>query len=281
MDFDRVETREERFDPENQVARSTQSTQEQNRGAEPAPTTVAGNLPGAEPAASGTASSENRQEETTNYEIGKSVRSVLREHPVLKRVSVAVLVDGITENGQWRERSAEEIARLTALVKGAVGFDERRGDKVEVVSMRFANPPENGSDQPAGFLGLDFSAPLITRLVETALLSLVALAAILLLGKPMVGRLTATLVPQGAAAALARGEPGAAAVAGALPHEAGAPGTPGAPPQLTAAEEMVSLAHVEGQMKASSIQALADLVAAHPDESLSVVRRWLTPSEQS
>ena len=46
MDFDRVQTTEERFDPENQVARSQQSVNEQNRGAEPQPTTVAGNLPG-------------------------------------------------------------------------------------------------------------------------------------------------------------------------------------------------------------------------------------------
>jgi flagellar M-ring protein FliF len=93
MDFDRVETREERFDPDNQVARSQQSTTEQNRGAEPAPTTVAGNLPGNEaPGAAGT--SENRQEETTNYEIGRSTKNTLREHPVVKRLSVAVLVDG-------------------------------------------------------------------------------------------------------------------------------------------------------------------------------------------
>ena len=80
MDFDRVETREERFDPDNQVARSTQSTQEQNRGAEPAPTSVAGNLPGTDPPPGGSASQENRQEETSNYEIGRTIRSTLREH---------------------------------------------------------------------------------------------------------------------------------------------------------------------------------------------------------
>src|SRR3712207_4706407 len=99
MDFDRVETREERFDPDNQVARSQQSTTEQNRGAEPPPTTVSGNLPGANEQQGGAASQESRQEETTNYEIGRSTRSTLREHPVVKRVSVAVLVDGVAEPG--------------------------------------------------------------------------------------------------------------------------------------------------------------------------------------
>ena len=100
MDFDRIETREERFDPDNQVARSQQSTTEQNRGAEPQPTTVASNLPGNDQSGSGTASQENRQEETTNYEIGRTTRSTLREHPVVRRVSVAVLVDGVADAGE-------------------------------------------------------------------------------------------------------------------------------------------------------------------------------------
>jgi flagellar M-ring protein FliF len=288
MDFDRVETREERFDPENQVARSTQSTQEQNRGAEPAPTTVAGNLPGTEAATPGGASTESKQEETTNYEIGRTTRNVVRDQPVLKRVSVAVLVDAIAEPGEggalrWRDRNAEELARITALVKSAVGFNEQRGDRVEVVSMRFAAPPEGGSDAPPSFMGLDFSAPMITRLAESALLALVALAAILLLGKPMVGRLTATLVPA-AAGALAEG---GSTVAGALPGsgrngeaQAALPGSAGAA-ALSAAEEMISLSHVEGQLKASSIAALAEMVSKHPEESVGVMRRWLAPVEAS
>ena len=284
MDFDRVETREERFDPENQVARSTQSTQEQNRGAEAAPTTVAGNLPGTEPATPGGASTESKQEETTNYEIGRTTRNVVRDQPVLKRISVAVLVDAIAEPGEggavrWRDRNAEELARITALVKSAVGFNEQRGDHVEVVSMRFAAPPEGGSDVPPSFMGLDFSAPMITRLAESALLALVALAAILLLGKPMVSRLTATLVPAGGGAL---GEAGSAS---ALPGpgrngeaQAALPGS-GAAAALTAAEEMISLSHVEGQLKASSIAALAEMVSKHPEESVGVMRRWLTPAE--
>ncbi len=291
MDFDRVETREERFDPENQVARSTQSTQEQNRGAEPAPTTVAGNLPGTEAATPGGASTESKTEETTNYEIGRTTRNVVRDQPVLKRVSVAVLVDGISEPGEggalrWRDRTPEELARLTTLVKSAVGFNEQRGDRVEVVSMRFAAPPEGGSDAPAGFMGLDFSAPMVTRLAESALLALVALAAILLLGKPMVGRLTATLVPAPSGALAEHGAD--AAAHGALPGAArGAGGQPALPGQsagataLAGAEEMISLSHVEGQLKASSIAALAEMVSKHPEESVGVMRRWLTPAEAS
>lgn len=277
MDFDRVETREERFDPDNQVPRSQQSVNEQNRGAEPPPTTVAGNLPGADPQGGGAASQENRQEETTNFEIGRSTRNVLREHPVVRRLSVAVLVDGVAEpqpNGElrWRERTPEELARLATLVRSAIGFDERRGDKVEVVSMRFV-AEEAPAAEPSGLFGL-FTPAMLTRLMESALLALVALAAILLLGRPVVGRLSASLAPQPALAGSAAG-----GAAGALPAGTDAPALPqeGNPTALPPAEGMVSLAHVQGQMRASSLHTLTQLVEKHPDESLSVLRRWLSP----
>ena len=92
MDFDHVQTTEERFDPDNQVPRSQQSVQENSRGAEPQPTSVQNNVPGADPAGGG-GSQESRQEETTNFEIGRTTRNTLREHPVVRRQSVAVLVD--------------------------------------------------------------------------------------------------------------------------------------------------------------------------------------------
>ncbi|TDH58515.1 flagellar M-ring protein FliF [Dankookia rubra] len=300
MDFERVETREERFDPDNQVARSQQSTTEQNRGAEPPPTTVAGNLPGAE-AAGGAGTSENRQEETTNYEIGRSTRNTLREHPVVKRLSVAVLVDGLMEGEppRWRERGPEELSRIAALVRSAVGFDEKRGDKVEVVSMRFVEEAPAAEAAP-GFLGLPLSPALGARLAESALLALVALAGILLVGRPMVGRISASLAPAAALAGPA-GAAGAAlpgSVGGAMGHAAlaggGTAALPGGGPEgaaalspgsdaaaLAAAEEaMVSLAHVQGQMRASSLNALSQMVQRHPDESLAVLRRWLNPEDR-
>jgi flagellar M-ring protein FliF len=156
LDSDRVETREERFDPDNQVPRSQQSVAENSRSTEAQqPVTVANNLPGVgEGQGTGTAggTQESRQEETTNYEIGRTTRSTLREHPVVKRVSLAVLVDGVAEPPaepgglvRMRERTPEELARIAALVRAAAGLDERRGDRVEVVSMRFAVPEEAGS----------------------------------------------------------------------------------------------------------------------------------------
>lgn len=299
MDFDRIETREERFDPDNQVARSTQSTNETSRNSEGAqPTSVATNLPGADPAAQGASGSqESRQEETTNFEIGRTTRATLREHPVVRRISIAVLVDGVAEpmpDGppRIRERTPEELTRIAALVRAAAGLDERRGDRVEVVSMRFAAADDGRGTEPGGLLGLDITPAMLARLTESALLALVALLAILLLGRPVVGRLTAALAPpapvlaaagggvvqagDGAAAAITAGG-GAPALAGAGPGTA--PGLPAPDGGNAEAEAMVTLAHVQGQMRASSLQGLARLVESNPDDSLAVLRRWLSPED--
>ena len=309
MDFDRVQTTEERFDPENQVARSVQNSQEQSRGAEGGNVSVANQLPGAEAGGGGGGSSESKSEETTNFEIGKTVRNTLREHPVVRRLSVAVLVDGVWEGTPpaFRERSAEEMARIATLVRSAVGFDERRGDRVEVVSMRFATPEGGDSPGDASFLGLGIGPATMARLIESAIYAVVALLAILLVVRPMARRLSATLVPQpalaaaGAAGATLPGAPGAAGAIGApgAPGQAGIAGGPGAvalggPAAMGALagpggglaglegvvaedDSMVSLGRVQGQLRASSIARVNALMESNPDEGLSVIRGWLAP----
>jgi flagellar M-ring protein FliF len=281
-----VQTTEERFDPDNQVPRSTQSAQESNRSGEAQPVTVANQLPGAQQQQQqgGQQTQETRQEETTNFEIGRTVRNVVREHPQLRRLSVAVLVDGVREpqaDGApvFRERTAEELARIAALVRSAVGFDERRGDRVEVVSMRFADP-DAGEVQEQGLTALLLAPNTLLRLGETLIIALVALVALLMVGRPVATRLVASLAPRPALAAGGTAGAGGAALPGqpgqqALPGQQGQQALPG--PQE--GEAMVSLAMVEGQMRASSIARVQQLVDKHPDETLQVVRRWLAPDD--
>lgn len=293
LDFDRVQTTEERFDPDNQVTRSQSSTSEQTRSTEPGAVSVASNLPNPDPAGASTAGNqENRQDETINYEIGRTTRQVLREGPQLRRLSLAVLVDGVREPPaepggapRFREHSAEELARLTALVRSAVGFDERRGDHVEVVSMRFADPSEMAAEEP-GWIERLFTPTTVARLLESGLIALVALAAILFVARPIVGRLAVALagtppaigVLRGAAPALA-----GARAAGSIPAVPGATAEAQAaaalPPGDAGGDALVQLANVEGQMRASSLTRLAELVGRHPEETLTVLRRWLTPQE--
>lgn len=302
MDSDRVQTTEERFDPENQVPRSQTSSQEQTRNQEGGNVSVQNNLPGAEAGQGQGGQQESRQEETTNYEIGRTTRNTLREHPVVRRLSVAVLVDGLWDTPEgggaprFRERSAEELARLQALVRSAVGFDERRGDRVEVVSLRFADPPE-AEPPPAGLFGLSalaVSGNTTARLIESAMFAAVALIAILLVVRPMAGKLTAVVMPRQVLAAA--GAAGVPALAGAPSPSLPAPGAApalaaalpagetlaiaGAAPGEAVPAELISVANIEGQMRASSIAKLHEFVETHPEESLNVVRRWLTPEER-
>ncbi|UPG74236.1 flagellar M-ring protein FliF [Roseomonas gilardii subsp. gilardii] len=278
LDSERVQTTEERYDPDNQVARSTQSTQEQSRNSEGGnnSVSVANQLPGADAAAgNGDRSQESRSEETTNYEIGKTVRSALREGPVLKRLSVAVLVDGVYEPQpegapKFRERTAEELQRLTALVRGAVGADERRGDRVELVSMRFAAPEAEMAQTSSGFLSL--SPALTARLIESGVYALIVLLALLLVARPLVRRITVLPPAGGALPASATG-----AAAAALDAPEGRPALPGA--AGGDGEAMISMTQVDGQIRASSISRLGELVDAYPDETMALVRRWLAPAE--
>lgn len=194
---------------------------------------------------------------------------------MLKRLSVAVLVDGVYEPQpegapKFRERTPEELQRLTALVRGAVGADERRGDRVELVSMRFAASEAEMPQAAGGFLNL--SPALTARLIESGVYALIVLLALLLVARPLVRRIT--VLPAATAALPAAG---AAAAAVALDAPEGRPALP--PAEGDGGEAMISLTQVDGQIRASSISRLGELVDTYPDETLALVRRWLAPAE--
>ncbi len=154
MDFRRAEKTEEQFFPDNRVVRSEQSLSESSRHAEGPPQGVPGirsNAPGPDllqnqPAGTGGGVNYEKQDRTVNYEIGKVTHRVLEPVGKLTRVSVAVLVDGtyrlVPQKGgeplrEFVPRSPEELQKIEALVKRAVGFEAERGDKVEVVNIPF------------------------------------------------------------------------------------------------------------------------------------------------
>jgi flagellar M-ring protein FliF len=284
MDLDQVRETQERFDPDGQVVRSTQTVTDASRSTDTTPTTtsVQNNLPNADTSQNNAGSQEQRQEETTNYEIGKTVRSIVREHPQIRRISLAVLVDGVEERdasgiAKWRPRTPEELARITALVRGAIGYDEKRGDHVEVASMVFAREPPGTAAPP--LFGLPLEKADLIRLGQTALIGIVGLLALAFVLRPTVLRLAHLSTLEPAVEPLAApgvGVVGGTAAAGAMLTDAGAPRliAPGAD-----AEAMVALANVEGQLKASSIRRVAELVEKHPEESLNIVRTWMQQQE--
>lgn len=297
MNFDKITENQEVYDPDSQIARSEQIVEETEREVDTEgreAVTVGNNLPNAE-AQQGegrTSQSEaSRSEETINYEISKTVKTHVREAGRVERLSVAVLVDGryVTDadgSRVYEERPQEELEQIAALAKSAVGFDEQRGDRLEVINMKFADPAKELTPaEPNTILGLRQSA--MMRAAELLVLGIVAVLILLLVVRPLVGRLLEATPDQPAAAAAGaggerlltgdgEGYPQLAGPAGATGAQAGAELPEfGAEEDEDDGEQLIDLNKVEGRVRASSVRKIGEIVENHPEESVSIIRNWL------
>lgn len=280
LNFDRVQTNEELYNPEQQVARSTQTVEEtaQEREAADDNVTVENNLPGVDAAngEAGPTSNSGRTEETTNYEISKTVRSTVREGGDVRRLSVAVLVDGTyktDEKGEktYQPRSAEELTQIKSLVSSAIGLNTERGDTLEVVNMQFADI-DVSEDLPDNTL-FGFDKNKLLDVAEVLTVAVMIILVILLVLQPMVGRLLAseggTGLDEDAEADLI--------AAGPRPPALEGPSESFEPANLDEDEgSMIDVQKVEGKVKASSVKKVEDIVDAYPTETVSVIRSWMT-----
>ena len=274
MDFDRISTTDEKFDPDGQVIRSNQSIEETNQTRDTEgtqPVTVGTNLPDPNVGSGENASSsgaQSRIEETVNFEVSKKIINHVREVGIINRLSVAVLIDGVRgiDDGEptYQPRSEAEMELLATLVRGAIGFNADRGDTVEVINMEFADVMVEGIELEL-FFGLDKND--LLRMAEVLVLSIVAILVILLVVRPLVSRAFES-IPSAAAA----GER-------LLTDQAGALTAPGIPSEVTVGEErfeeLIDIDRVEGRVKASSVKKVGGLVEKHPEEALSILRSWM------
>jgi len=291
LDMNRVTQASETFDPDGQVVRSTQTAEESGSNTDSAGTnggvSVANNVPGgpgAQAAAGGgTQSANNRTEETVNYEISKTTKTEVFESGAIKRLSVAVAVDDVAkiegDKTTYTPRSPEEMQRIEALVKSAMGFDEKRGDVVQVVNIAFSRPPAMDKDSKPSML--DLSKGDIFNIAQLAVMGIAALALIFFVLRPLVGGLLMGAAPavSGGAALL---DPGGAGM-GALP----APGASGAmrtnaainaalgSSPMSTIDEKIGMAQMQGEIKASSVKRVAEVIEAHPDASIGILRSWM------
>jgi flagellar M-ring protein FliF len=287
MNFERVNETSESYNPDQQVVRSTQTSTDKSTSTEgEKTTTVANNLPNADAAGGQSGSQDQKQDETTNYEIGKTVRTLVREQPQIARISLAVMVDGTVQPGKdgkpvWTERGPDELARIKRLVQSAIGYDEKRGDTVEVVSMRFALADESLAAAPAGLLGLSLEKADFLSLAQSGILALVVLLALVFVLRPMALRLSA-VVPQsmlGGGDALLVGPDGVAiTMSDDMPRSTSSLLSAAGQAMLTD-ESMVNMQNVEGQIRASAMKKLTELVEQHPEASLSIMRSWMMADE--
>jgi flagellar M-ring protein FliF len=265
LDMSRETVKTERFDPEGQVPRSTQSVEERQSssdGTGDLPTTVQQNLPEAQvpgapqPPGSNTSSQSQRTEETTNYEISAERREKVREAGELRRLSVAVLVNGRHETGadgtsRYVPREQSELDAVTALVRTAVGASQDRGDVVTVQNLEFADLLPAGSDDGPGFFGGPWAGLLGTLVQWLAVLGIAALVVLYLL-RPLLERLTAERP--------APAEPAPVAAAEAVAAEAAPVADAASPFRLDFGD------------REEAVRALADAFEDYPEEAAAILR---------
>jgi flagellar M-ring protein FliF len=213
---DREEIRERRIDPESRVAVSQEAEErsETSNETRPGAVTVASNLPEGEAAGDGgraqSQSAETR--ERTTWDLSATSRELVRGPGGVRRLTVAVLVDGVRGtdadgNPTWEPRPEDELAALRELVASAVGYDEARGDVITLRSMQFADLATVGTvaDAPT-WAGFD---PM--TLVQVAVLALVALLLGLFVLRPILApRSAARGLPPPGPAPLGLAPPGTA-----------------------------------------------------------------------
>ncbi len=278
MDFDRIVTNSETFDPDGQVVRSQQTVSESSDANESSGNqgvSVTNNLPDAEANTSQNRTRTNRQEETINYEVTKRITNHVREVGTIKRLSASIIVDGVVTQGadgraSYQPRSAEQMDQLRAAARAAVGFNERRGDTLELLNLPFS-----GADAPLSLAEpgwFDLSRGEILRIVELVILLIVALLVILLVARPMIGAIGRAAAPT--ALAGAAGPPALAAPGGdgnmtATPALA-APGS-AIPGQISP----IDVASIDGRMGSTTMKKVGEIIEKHPDEAVAILRSWM------
>ena len=284
IDHSRSTTQQQTFDPDGQVVRSTSTNGQESRdttGQSDGGATATNNIPGgAPPAVTPIGSTDTQNTETTNYEISNTTTTTVKEPGEVKKLAVAVAVDGKwtpAANGQgeptYTPRTEEEIAQIRRLVASAVGIDEARGDKIEVLNVRFNRdvPSIGGTD--GGPSLFNFTKNDIMRGVELLVLLITGLLLIFFVLRPLLK----TASGGGRGGPVLTGPDGVPVtslqttiVGGAAPI--------GSQGQLTGPSEMdqrLDIARIEGQVKASSVKRVAEFVDKHPDESSAILRAWV------
>ncbi len=270
--------RETRIDPESRVAISTDTEERSGNSTDSGggDVTVASNLPdGAAGGGSDSNSSQNTEtRERVNYEISETFREVLRTPGAIKRMSVAVLVNGTSTTDDAGEatfepRSAEELSDLKELVSSAVGYSEDRGDIITIKSLQFQPIETLGTEAQSSFMGsMGLDAMSLIQMAVLALVSLVLGLFVLrpILTKPALAELPSPplgLPSTGGLALNGEIDDDGEFPLGELPSLMGAPGLP------------------DTMEEQDPVERLRTLIGERQDETVEILRNWLENKEES
>ncbi|MGL1919559.1 MAG: flagellar basal-body MS-ring/collar protein FliF [Hyphomicrobiales bacterium] len=291
----------ETYDPDGQVVRSTQSNEKANNSEnseQQEAVTLNNDLPNAG-AADGAGGNQSKIEgnstsETVNYEISKTTRTEIIAAGNITKLSVAVLVDGVYENdadgnAAYSPRSQEELDKINALVRTAIGYDAKRGDVVNVVNLQFVSNivvPEEIAE-PGMF---EFTKAELFRIAELGTLFFISIIVLFMVVRPLIKRILSPedmeqplLVDPNRVihkvndagqpvAVLPDGTEVSPGVIAALEDKAAAP-----KPKISAKLET---ALATGDLQQSTIKHVGEIVNNNPDETLSILRGWLSEGEE-
>jgi len=280
FDYNRITQTSDRFDPEGRVLRSSQTREESSATAESnGQVTVNNELPGNQRGPDNAAPARDQSkktEETNNYEISHTTKTEVTEAGRVNRISIAVLVDGTyakNDKGEmvYQERSKEQLDRIAALVRSAIGFDQKRGDQVEVVNLKFAEAPAVAPiAEPTGLFGmLQFTKDDVMYVIELGVMMLLGLVVMFMVVRPLVKRIIASevmpsLMGEGPTPALTDGSAPPATTGQSLV------------PSPNATSQMIDVAQIQGQVHAQSVHRVGALAEQNPNETASIVRQWLS-----
>jgi flagellar M-ring protein FliF len=275
FDYNKITQTSDKFDPEGRVLRSSQTREESSATAENnGQVTVNNELPGNQQNTNAPAARDQskKTEETNNYEISRTTKTEVTEAGRVNRISVAVLVDGAyTKNDKgelvYKERAKEELDRIAALVRSAIGFDQKRGDQVEVVNLKFAEAPAVAPiAEPTGLFGmLQFTKDDVMYIIELGVMMLLGIVVMFMVVRPLVKRILASEEMAALTRALPEPEP-----AEAPPGQALLPGAP----------NFIDVAQVQGQVHAQSVHRVGELAERNPNETAAIVRQWLSEAAE-
>ncbi|MDP5083142.1 MAG: flagellar basal-body MS-ring/collar protein FliF [Rickettsiaceae bacterium] len=192
MNFDRVVTNSEVYDPDGAVVRSTQSLDERDQtpvsSAGGTDASVANNIPGGGDSGDGSlnfAISE-KSDQTTNYEISKIIKNHISESGVVTKMSIGILVDGHykmnqeTGESEYTERSQADLDKIANLIKVAIGFDDDRNDRIEVINMRFSSELDGIGEDDSDWLKEE-----LPNLFQTLIFAIVVLLVLITVIRPI------------------------------------------------------------------------------------------------
>ena len=286
LDLTHITKTAQTFDPNSQVVRSTQTKALANTSTDPGNSgqvSASTQLPGATTASgtNGASQQASTNEETINYEISSTSQTEMTDPGAIKRLSVAVVVDGIyttdaSGNSTYAPRAQATLDQIKSLVQSAIGFDQTRGDQITVANLQFASGPTPSAAGTSGPGLFDFTRDDMINGAEMLVTLIIALALVFFVMRPLLKRV---LAPETQPLALPLsaevGAPTGAMSQGGSHQQTGTellsnPNAEAAPPAWM--NDVRNL----GAAQAQTIKTIGTLVQDNPKQAALIVRDWLT-----